>query len=146
VSPLIQHKIDLFSAGLEYNPRAGISLAHSKEALLRYRSNLDPLWPIEVGRIQENDMISEKNKAAGGVYVNVKDDLVRLFALSSTSRGIPRKQWEIPLPVADPWGYCFHPDADVIAFFKLEYVHFSWESTLSTHSHTTTATTKLRSI
>jgi hypothetical protein len=110
---LVQHRIDLFSAGLEYNPGAGVSLTDSREALLRYRSSPDPLYRIR------NTLQVGPVKAAGGVYATVKDDLVRLFTLSSPSRGIQHREWEIPFPAEDLRHYGLYPGADVIAFVKL---------------------------
>jgi hypothetical protein len=132
-SPLAQHKIDLFSTGLEYNDGAGISLTDSREALLRYRSNPDPLCRIE-------DEYTDSVRAAGGVYATMKDGLVRLFTLSSPSRGIQHREWVIPLPVTGLRYYCLYPGADVIAFVKLQQsrrVHLSSEFTLWSHSGAT---------
>jgi hypothetical protein len=125
-SPLVQHRIDLFSVGLEYNAGAGVSLTDSREALLRYRSNPDPLYRIRKVR---HDPLSS-TRTAGGVYATVKDGSVRLFTLSSPSWGMQHREWKIPLPVADLWDYCFYPGANVIAFVGLQEpqcVHLSWE-------------------
>jgi hypothetical protein len=135
-SPLVQHRIDLFSIGLEYNAEVGVSLTDSRDALIRYRSNPDSLCRVESSR--ENSLNSVRT--AGGVYVAVKDGSVRLFTLSSPSRGIQHREWKIPLPVVDLWNYCFYPGADVIAFVELQQsrrVHFSSESTLWTHPDAT---------
>jgi hypothetical protein len=113
-SPLVQHRIDLFSAGLEYNAGAGVSLTDSRDALLRYRSNPDPL--CRTGNVHGDFVMT-----AGGVYAALKDGSVRLFTLSSPSRGIQHREWKIPLPVEGLWGYCFYPGADVIAFVKLQH-------------------------
>ena len=43
---------------------------------------------------------------------------VRLFIPGSASRRIPRKEWEIPLPVVDLEDFAFFPCADVIAFVE----------------------------
>ena len=121
-SPLIQHRIDLFAAGLECNAEAGINLADSQKALLQYRSGLDSLRPIEVkavSNLEPDDLDENYMRAAGGVYAIVKDP-VRLFTLGFVSRGIPQKEWEIPLPVANPAGYSFYPDANVITFVELQ--------------------------
>jgi hypothetical protein len=125
-SPLIQHRIDLFSVGLEYNAAAGVSLADSQDALLRYRSSPDPLCRIEGAQM-------DSMRTAGGVYATTRGDLVWLFTLSSPSRGIQHREWEIPLPVAGLRHYGLYPGADVIAFVKvqeLRRVHLSLESTL----------------
>ena len=114
-SPLIQHKIDLYATGLEYNAAAGISLADSREALLRYRSGLDSLRPVEERTV--NLQRRFQCGASGGAYVIVNDS-IRLFTLGSASRGIPPKEWEIPLPFTYPSGYGFYPGANVIAFVE----------------------------
>ena len=66
------------------------------------------------------------HRSAGDVYA-ILDDSVRLFTLGSASRGIPFKEWRIPLPVGAVDDYCFHPGADVIAFLgvfdDLSYVN-----------------------
>jgi hypothetical protein len=133
-SPLVQHRIYLFSVGLEYNAGAGVSLTDSQEALLRYRSNPDPLCQIENVRQDPLNSI----RTTSGVHAAVMDGSVRLFTLSSPSREIQHREWTIPLPVA--WQqrhYCFFPGADVIAFFELQQpgcVHLPSGSTLWTHS------------
>ena len=127
-SPLIQHRIDLFVAGLEYNPGSGISLADSRAAFVRYRSNLNPLCPIEPEILRWENL--GLNNTAGGVYATTDGHLVKLFIPSSASRRIPPKEWEVEAPslieITDPAGYCFHPGADVIAFI-LPPFPFSWE-------------------
>ena len=114
-SPLIQHKIDLFAAGLEYNAAAGISFADSKNSFLQYRSGLDTLCPIKKRTVNARGF----NSMSGGVCAVIGgDDSIRLFTLGSASRGIPHKQWEIPSPVTDPTRFDFYPGADVIVFVE----------------------------
>ena len=143
-SPLIQHRIDLFAAGLECNAEAGISLADSQKALLQYRAGLDSLRPIEVkavSNLEQEDLDENYTRAAGGVYAIIKDP-VRLFTLGSVSRGIPQKEWEIPLPVANPAGYGFYPGANVIAFVEMRRAacaNLSLESLSPPRSNMTTA-------
>ena len=118
-SPLIQHKIELFAAGLEYNAAAGIDLVESRKAFLQYKSSLDSLRPIEervVGGVQVGD--DYWSKTAGGVHA-VFADSVRLFSLGSASRVIPHKQWEIPSPTRDPMDYYIYPGANLIAFVDM---------------------------
>ena len=101
----------------------------------------DALSPIEETTVDDLQTPHEwmDAEAAGGVYATLKDK-VRLFALGSVSRGIPYKEWEIPLPVIMPHSYGFYPDADIIAFLKLsevECVYPSSESLLRAHSDVT---------
>jgi hypothetical protein len=113
-SPLIQHKIDLFAVGLEYNSAAGIDLVDSRKALLQYRSSFDSLRPIEERIVHLERGITS---TSGGVYAVASDDgPVQLFALGSASRGIPHKEWETRLASIFLEAYGFCPHADVIAF------------------------------
>lgn len=136
-SPLLQHKIDLFSTGLEYNAAAGVSLDDSRKALLRYCSSLDSLRPVEEKMMDRKwPEYVELEKPVGGVYPIVNGSSIRLFTMGSASRGIPHKEWEIPLPVVDLACYGFYPGADVIAFVELrepKYIRLSWELTPRTH-------------
>jgi len=65
--------------------------------------------PAEVGYI----------KAAGGICA-ILTDQVRLFAVGSIARGIPYKEWAIPLPVITPQDYEFDPGTDIIAFLEVQ--------------------------
>ena len=98
-SPLIQHKIDLFAAGLEYNTIAKIDLDESRKALLRFKSGMDSLCPIEE-RAVDDPLWSYgcSIKTVGGIHAVIGGGSAQLFALGFASRGIPYKQWEIPLP------------------------------------------------
>ena len=60
-------------------------------------------------------------KSAGGVFAIIEES-VRLITLGSASRGIPHREWEIPLPVTDIEDYCLYPGEDVIAFFEKQGV------------------------
>ena len=128
-SPLLQHKIDLFSVGLEYNEAAGVSLEHSRKALLRYCESLDALQPIEERIVDRNwPEHMESERPAGGIFPTITGSSARLFAPGSASRGIPHKEWEIPLPDIDLASYGFYPCADVIALVELQEakcVHWS---------------------
>ena len=122
---MIQHKLDLFATGFEYNAGAGISLADSREALLRYRSSLDTLRPIGERTVESRRAYgADSASTVGGVCAIVKEDSVRLFTLGSSSRGIPYNEWEIPTPVINPWYSCFYPGADVIAFLDLQEMRY----------------------
>jgi len=123
-SPLTRHKIDLLAAGLEYNAAAGISLAESKKAFDSYRSNLDSLQPTEERTVKELELATmvdaDPLRTAGGVCAALQRSL-RLFAPGPGSRGIPYKEWEIPLPDIKLDAFGFYPSADVIAFAGLEH-------------------------
>ena len=133
-SPLVEHKIDLFQVGLEYNATAGVDLNESRKALLQYNACLNSLRPIEkrvVDFLQPDKGYSLRT--TGGVHAVVKDS-VRLFIPGSPTRGIPYKEWEIPLPTANPIGYCFYPGADIIAFVELRmYVQQSQGQSIRAH-------------
>ena len=119
---MIQHKLDIYAAGLEHNPAAGIDLAESRKAFSRYLVKLDTLSPNEERTVVDlrapDD--TEDAKTAGGIYAIAKDQ-VRLFTLGSVSRGIPYKEWVIPhpIPINTQENYGFYPGADIIAFVEL---------------------------
>ena len=97
------------------------SLADKRETLCRYRSSLGSLRPIEERRV-DNLPIPDDNpisRAVGGVYA-IAAESVRLFIPGSASRGIPHKEWKIPLPDIGWECYGFYPDADVIAFITIQ--------------------------
>ena len=49
----------------------------------------------------------------------IVNESVRLFTLGSSSRRIPYKEWEIPLPSVGVQRCDFYPGADIIAFAEL---------------------------
>ena len=119
---MIQPKIDLFAAGFEYNAIVKIDHDESRKALLRFKSSMDSLCPIEE-RAVDDPLWSHgcSMKTVGGIHAVVGGGSAQLFALGSASRGIPYKQWEIPLPVVGPFGYGFFPHADVFAVVELQH-------------------------
>ena len=115
---------------------AGIDLAESRKALHQYLSNLELFSPVEE-RTVENPRINygiDNIKAAGGV-IAVMNESVRLFTLGSSSRRIPHKEWEIPLPTVTSENYDFYPGADIIAFVEVQSVMYvNWLSRNLTES------------
>jgi hypothetical protein len=123
-STLIQHKIDLYATGMEWNASAGVNVAASQNALRQYRSGLDSLRPIEEEMVTKIQVDHGDNiKAVGGVFAIASNGPVWLFTLGSVSRGIPQRKWKIPVPIACPVDFTFYPGADVIAFVEQAYVH-----------------------
>ena len=127
--------MDLHSTGLEYNAVAGISLADSRKAPLQYRSSLDSPCPSAKWTAKNIKTTEVFYRSAGDVYA-ILEESVRLFTLGSPSRGIPFKEWKIPLPVDDVDDYCLYPGADVIAFLIVqEYTCVTEPQRLSQHAH-----------
>jgi len=124
--------LDLHSVGLEHNPAAGIDLTESRKAFRRHLASYDTLSPIEETTVDDLQVPYDwmDAEAAGGVYAILKDE-VRLFTLGSVSRGIPYKEWAIPLPVITLHSYGFYPGADIIAFLKLSEVLCVYSSSKS---------------
>jgi len=126
---------------LEHNPAAGIDLSESRKVFSQYLTNFGTLSPIEektAGNLQVPDSTINA-KVVGGVYA-IMNDQVQLFTLGSPSRGIPYKEWTIPLPVTAPEGYGFYPGADIIAFVKQQspmYVYSSSKLLPRAHSDVT---------
>jgi len=100
---------------------AGINPAETRTAFHQYLSNLDSSCPTEERTMEYPRTLTRASGSmvVGGVYALVEES-VRLVTLGSTSRGIPYKEWTIPLPSAAARDCCFHPPADIIAFVELQ--------------------------
>jgi hypothetical protein len=136
---LLQHKIDLFSAGFKYNAGTEVSLTDSQKALLQLRSDLDSPSQIEERAVESlQTVVRHFTMVVGGVHTITEGQSVRLFTLGSASRGIPPKEWKLLAPV-DTRNYRIFPGADVIAFGELQgvvCVHLSLESAFCAHANT----------
>ena len=85
---------------------------------------MDSLCPIEERVVDDiRPDYSSTMKTNGGIHAIPENDSVRLFALGSASRGIPYKQWEIPLPF-DEYSYDFCPRADLFAVVEWQLVEY----------------------
>ena len=103
-----------------------------QKSSFQYRSNMKSSRPVQI-QIQSNmrERHVKATKIAGGMCAIMKDS-VRLFTPAPASQEM--KEWKIPLPVACPANYCFHPGADVIAFVERQeprYVHSNKPETAS---------------
>ena len=111
--------MDLHAAGLEYNPAAGLDLPESQRAFHEHLSKSNSLSFVQ--KMAEFDRrykgLRRGSKTVGGVHA-VEAGSLHLFALGSASPGMPRKEWEIPIPGFLVDGYSFCPDADVVAFVE----------------------------
>ena len=117
--------MDLFAAGFEYNEIAEIGVEESRKALLRYESSMGSLHPVQERTIDGPRRDDGRSmKTAGGIHAVIEDDSARLFVLGSTPRGIPYRQWEIPLPVTGPKQCDFCPRADVIVVVESQHVTY----------------------
>ena len=85
---------------------------------------MDSLCPIEERVVDHLREDYDSGRAVGGVHAIVDSNSVLLLALGSASRGIPYKQWEIPLPVTDPADYGFCPRVNVFAVVELQDVRY----------------------
>jgi hypothetical protein len=65
--------------------------------------------------------------AVGGVYGSQRKDCVEFYILGSTSRGIPRREWEIPFKDFTVHEFAFYPQANVVAIAGNENGAASWE-------------------
>jgi hypothetical protein len=85
-------------------------------ALAEYRRRWETLDPVEkwnetfhgYGSIQEVMVVS-------GVHGLRLEESVRLLTMGSTSRGVLRREWEIPLTGLEVHAFSFYPQANVLA-------------------------------
>ena len=130
-SPLIQHKIDLLSAGLEYNASTRPRFANNQTAL-QYRSEVESLYLVELMTMEGLQLdMGDMTLVAGGVLAIMKNDSLRLSTLGSVLRGILHEKWKVPLLFTVPDRYAFYLGADAIAFVKWQEaarVHFFYRN------------------
>jgi len=135
-SPYLKYRVDLFAAGLKDNPTVNLSLANKHRALDEYRAKWGAFGSIQKRERKIDGFTSGSLQARGsGVFgfVPVWERSIRFMTLESVSRGIPQKEWQIPLPPDFlPHSFAICPQADVLAMAGLEetvpLVHF-WSMT-----------------
>lgn len=116
-SPSIKYEIELFAVGLQRNPRINTSIADCSKILSEYLGRwktLDPTeeWTIAICASPDRDL---DMVVVGGVYGLYHEDRVKFFVLGSISRGIPRREWEIPAKEIKALAFTFYPQANVVA-------------------------------
>ena len=63
----------------------------------------------------------------GGVYGLHYDHSIKFFELGSISRGIPRREWEIPVKDIEALTFAFYPQANVVAIVGNQNQQKPWE-------------------
>ena len=104
---------------MQRNPRIETPIAGCRLALASYRKRWETLDPVEK---LNGDFHLDRDRglwsaaiAVSGVYGLLWKDRIRFFALGSTSRGIPIREWEIPLKDIEARAFAFYPRANVMA-------------------------------
>jgi len=115
-SPSIQYEIDLFGAGLQHNPRTKTSLDGCRKALEAYRDRWQTLdhakkWDKTLHHVDD----IQNATAVGGTYGILWKNAIKFFTLGSVSRGIPEREWDIPLKNYEARIFTFYPQADIMA-------------------------------
>ena len=115
-SPSIQYEINLFGAGLQHNPRTKTSLADCYKALRTYCTSWETLDPAEKWDKVLYDVYStRKTDVVSGTYGFLRGNAIKFFTPGAVSRGIPGKEWDIPVKGFEACIFTFYPQADVVA-------------------------------
>jgi len=114
-SPSIQYEIDLFAVGLERNPRVERSLANCRLALAAYCRKWETLDPAEKWEKALDVPGVQDVIAIGGTYGLLWEDSVKFFTLGSVLRGVPRREWDVPLKDSTGYVFAFYPRANIMA-------------------------------
>ena len=117
-SPHIAYRVGIFSAGLKDNPSVNLSLADKRRILCEYRTKWGALSPIQKseGRTKNSPMTFRASASGVFCFVVGRDDFIQFSTLGSISRGIPRKEWRVPLPAGISLKhFAICPQADVLA-------------------------------
>ena len=130
-SPSIQYEIDLFAVGLQRNPRIETPIADCCLALASYHRHWETLDPVEKlnkdFRLPAHDNWWPDTIAVSGVHGLCWKDCVKFFTSGPTSRGIPNREWDIPLQDIEAHAFSFYPPANVMAIAENKQEWRSWK-------------------
>ena len=118
-SPSIQYEIDLFAVGLQRNPRIVAPISDCRLALASYRRRWGTLDPVEKlnkdFRLHAHYNWWPVATAVSGVHGLCWKNCVKFFTLRPTSRGIPNREWDIPLQDIEAHAFAFYPPVNIMA-------------------------------
>ena len=103
---------------LEDNPASNLTLAEKRRALATPRSHFRMgLTVPHLVRYSFNfDYYRQANgSGACGFVAGTQNFIELLTTLGSVSRGIPRKEWKLPLPDLNDFNFAIYPHMDVLA-------------------------------
>ena len=114
-SPYVKHRINLFAVGLKDNPFANLTLDDRKKAYER-RPKWETFKPTERLQQAAGNPTTWNRVNMLGVYAFIADPrkFIEFITLESVSRGIPRKEWRLPLPHFALREFAIDPHADVL--------------------------------
>ena len=102
-----------------------ISLDDKRKAFDEYRTKWDTFNPIKKRELAVDSFHPDCQVSGPGVYAFVAGSkkFIEFLNLESVSRGIPPKEWKIPLPDFELLTLAINPHADVVVVVegKAEY-------------------------
>ena len=121
-SPSIRYEIDLFGTGLQRNPRTKAPLMDCRAALKTYCEGWETLNPVEEWDVDLESLACEAVNVVGGTVGILLEDSVKFITLGSILRGIPRKEWDIPLGDFESFYFAFCPRTDLLVIVEVEFM------------------------
>ncbi|KAF9643654.1 hypothetical protein BDM02DRAFT_1374405 [Thelephora ganbajun] len=125
-SPYIKYRIDLFAVGLEENPAVNLSLIDKRRAFDEHCTRWDVLNPIQTWE-REIGIHGYLQASGPGVYSFIADrkKFIQFLTLESVPRGIPQREWKLPLPDFVLAGFAINPHADALALVERKENEYS---------------------
>jgi hypothetical protein len=101
---------------LEDNPNVNLSLADKRRAFDEYRAKWDTFQPTKKWELEVDSFSPDCQVSGSGVYgfVAGSKQFIEFLTLESVSRGIPPKEWKVPLPDFELLKLAINPHADVV--------------------------------
>jgi hypothetical protein len=120
MSPYIKHRIDLCAAGFEDNPHVNISLADKRRAFDDYRMKWDAFHLIKKWERAVDNPNPDHQVRGPGVYGFVvgPPKFIEFLSLESVSRGVPPREWKVPLPDFELLKLAINPHADLLVVIE----------------------------
>jgi hypothetical protein len=105
---------------LEDNPDANISLADKRKAFNDYRMKWDVFHPIKKWERAVNSSDPDHRVMGPGVYGFVvgPPKFIEFHSLESVSRGVPPREWKVPLPDFELLKLAINPHADLLVVIE----------------------------
>ena len=102
--------------GLEDNPASNLTLADKRRALDEYRTKWDTFNPTHKWKRVVDNLYCGPQVCGPGVYgfISGSQRFIEFLTLESVSRGIPRKEWRLPLPEFELSSFAINPSADLL--------------------------------
>lgn len=105
---------------MQDNPDANIPLADKRKAFDKYRAKWDVFHPIKKWERAVDSSYLNPHVSGPGVhgFIVGSQEFIEFLSLEPVSRGVPPKEWKVPLSDFEPLKLAINPHADVLVVIE----------------------------